>query len=153
MSEQVEQVEEVEEIEIPEPTDGIPESQRLALPAKIEALLFLSNEPLTTAQLASSTQMHERTLRKYCTRHRLPPPQQIVGWSRLLIAAFYLDEGSRSTKDVADLLGFPTTDALRKQLMRYTHRSATHLRDGHAVNAVARLMETELAAQGSNDGA
>jgi len=119
----------------------------------LKRALRLAHEPLTTAQLANATQMHERTLRKYCTRHRLPPPQQIVGWSRLLIAAFYLDEGSRTTKDVADLLGFPTTDALRKQLMRYTHRSATQLRDGHAVEAMARLMETELAAQGSNDGA
>jgi len=69
MSDQVEQAEEVEEIEaieeapepieIPEPTDGIPESQRLALPAKIEALLFLSNEPLTIAQLVEATESSE----------------------------------------------------------------------------------------------
>lgn len=114
----------------------------------LKRALRMAHEPLTTAKLASATQMHERTLRKYCTRHRLPPPQQIVGWARLLLVAFYLDEGGRSTRHVADLLGFPTTDALRKQLMRYTRRSATQLRDGHAVHAVARLMERELVAHG-----
>ncbi len=119
----------------------------------LQRALRMAHEPLTTSQLASATQMHERTLRKYCSRHRLPPPQQIVGWARLLIATFYLDEGTRSTKDVADLLGFPTTDALRKQLMRYTRRSATEVRDGRAVYAVARLMETELAKHGESHGA
>lgn len=128
----------------------------LALPdayvTLLKRALRMAHEPLTTSQLASATQMHERTLRKYCTRHRLPPPQQIVGWARLLIAAFYLDEGGRSTKAVADLLGFPTSDALRKQLMRYTRRSATQLQDGRAVYAVARLMEAELAIHGAKAG-
>lgn len=45
--------------EPPEPTDGIPEHQRLALPAKIEALLFLSNEPLTVAQLVEACESSE----------------------------------------------------------------------------------------------
>jgi segregation and condensation protein B len=49
----------VEQIAPPEPTDGIPESQRLALPAKIEALLFLSNEPLTVGQLVEATEQSE----------------------------------------------------------------------------------------------
>ena len=128
----------------------------LTLPDKyvtiLKRALRMAHEPLTTRQLATATQMHERTLRKYCTRHRLPPPQQIVGWARMLIAAFYFDERGRSTRDVADLLGFPTTDALRKQLMRYTGQSATQLRDGQAVPAVARLMETELLAYRAGDG-
>lgn len=55
----VEEVEPAEPIEIPEPTDGIPESQRLGLPAKIEALLFLSNEPLTVAQLVEACESSE----------------------------------------------------------------------------------------------
>lgn len=46
-------------VEVPDPTDGIPESQRLPLPAKIEALLFLSNEPLTVAQLVEACESSE----------------------------------------------------------------------------------------------
>ncbi len=45
--------------EPPEPTEGVPEHQRLALPAKIEALLFLSNEPLTVAQLVEACESSE----------------------------------------------------------------------------------------------
>lgn len=48
-----------ETIAVPEPTDGIPESQRLALPAKLEALLFLSNEPLTVDQLVEACESSE----------------------------------------------------------------------------------------------
>lgn len=54
-----EAVEETPSAEAPDPTDGIPESQRLGLPAKIEALLFLSNEPLTIAQLVEACESSE----------------------------------------------------------------------------------------------
>ncbi|MGH2905354.1 MAG: SMC-Scp complex subunit ScpB [Solirubrobacterales bacterium] len=43
----------------PEPTDGVPETHRLALPAKVEALLFLSPEPLTVAQLVEACESSE----------------------------------------------------------------------------------------------
>lgn len=73
MSEVPEMVEEVVEAEAqeiadaPEPTDGIPESQRLALPAKIEALLFLSNEPLTVAQLVEACEASESKVEQALT--------------------------------------------------------------------------------------
>lgn len=57
--EMVDEIVEAETVEAPEPTDGVPESQRLALPAKIEALLFLSNEPLTVAQLVEACESSE----------------------------------------------------------------------------------------------
>jgi segregation and condensation protein B len=45
--------------EAPEPTEGIPETHRLALPAKVEALLFLSPEPLTVGQLVEACESSE----------------------------------------------------------------------------------------------
>lgn len=60
-------VEEVEPVEVPDPTDGIPENQRLALPAKIEALLFLSNEPLTTDQLVEACESSEAKVEQALT--------------------------------------------------------------------------------------
>lgn len=65
MSEVPEAVEEV--VDAPEPTDGIPDSQRLALPAKIEALLFLSNEPLTVAQLVEACESSESKVEQALT--------------------------------------------------------------------------------------
>lgn len=54
-----EPIDEVEPVEPPEPDEGIPETQRLGLPSKIEALLFLSNEPLTVAQLVEALEASE----------------------------------------------------------------------------------------------
>lgn len=48
-----------EPVEPPDPTDGVPEHQRLSLPAKIEALLFLSNDPLTVGQLVEACESSE----------------------------------------------------------------------------------------------
>lgn len=45
--------------EMPDPTAGIPETERLSLTAKVEALLFLSNEPLTVAQLVEACESSE----------------------------------------------------------------------------------------------
>lgn len=45
--------------EIPDPTDGVPEAQRLGMPAKIEALLFLSPDPLSVAQLVEALEAGE----------------------------------------------------------------------------------------------
>jgi segregation and condensation protein B len=54
----VDQVE-AETIEIPDPTDGVPVAERLSLPAKVEALLFLSNDPLTVGQLVEACESNE----------------------------------------------------------------------------------------------
>lgn len=49
----------IESIQPPDPTDGVPETNRLGLTAKIEALLFLSSEPLSVAQLVEACESHE----------------------------------------------------------------------------------------------
>jgi segregation and condensation protein B len=56
-----------EPVEAADPTDGVPESQRLGLPAKIEALLFLSNEPLTIAQLVEACESSESKVEQALT--------------------------------------------------------------------------------------
>jgi segregation and condensation protein B len=50
---------EVEAAQVPGPTEGVPEAQRLSLTAKIEALLFLSNDPLTVEQLVEACESSE----------------------------------------------------------------------------------------------
>jgi segregation and condensation protein B len=43
----------------PDPTDGVPETHRLSLTAKIEALLFLSSDPLSVGQLVEACEASE----------------------------------------------------------------------------------------------
>ncbi len=45
--------------EPPSPLDGVPEHQRLSLPAKLEALLFISNDPLTIGDLVEACESSE----------------------------------------------------------------------------------------------
>lgn len=110
----------------------------------VRRALRLAHAPFSAADLASITQMHERSLRKYCERHSLPSPQQLVGWTRLLLAAYYLDEHGRAVTEVAELLGFPTPDALRKLIVRYTGHSSTVLRRVGALDDIARRLETAV---------
>lgn len=107
----------------------------------VKTALRLAHGPLTTTQLAGAVRLHERSLRKYCDRERLPNPQFIVGWSRLLMVAFYLDEPGRSLQALAEMLAFPSESALRKQLQRYTHSSASQLRQRGALRTTAGLFE------------
>jgi AraC-like DNA-binding protein len=103
-----------------------------------------AHEHLPASKLAALMQMHERTLRKYCEGRHLPSPQIIAGWSRLLLAALYLDEPGRTIAGVADLLGYPTPGALRKQILRYTQRSPRDLRLQGALSTVVQLLHRTL---------
>ncbi len=72
---------------------------RVALPISLEMIfrsaLRQAYSPVAATTLAESLRMSDRGLRKYCARHSIPNPQTIVGWARLLIAGFYLDDKGR----------------------------------------------------------
>ncbi|MCO4100562.1 MAG: helix-turn-helix transcriptional regulator [Gemmatimonas sp.] len=102
--------------------------------------LRYAHEHLPASKLAALMQMHERTLRKFCETRRLPSPQIIAGWARLLIAALYIEERGRTFVSIARLLGYPTVGALRKQITRYTNRSPKQLRDAGAMAVSLQLL-------------
>jgi len=110
----------------------------------LKAAIRLAHAPISAESLADATRMHERTLRKYCTQHRLPSPQWIIGWARLLIAGFYLDEPGRTMVQVAEMLEFPSSCALRNQMKRYTGTTSRSMREGSASLALARTLERSM---------
>jgi hypothetical protein len=107
----------------------------------LKAALRLAHFPITAESLGDATGMHERSLRKYCTQHRLPSPQWIIGWARLLIASFYLDEPGRTVAQVASILDFPSACALRNQLKRYSALATRPLRAHGTSRTIARRLE------------
>lgn len=113
------------------------------------AALRLAHRPISLPQLAQATQMHERTLRKYCDRHRLPSPQWIIGWARCLLAAYYLEESGRPVQAVAEVLHFNSAVLLANHLRRYTGLTATELRRCGALAIAARRLEEFLRAETS----
>lgn len=63
-----------------------------------------------------------------------------MGWARLLVAGYYLEEPGRSVANVAELLEFPGACALRNQLERYSNLSTQQLRT-HGTSLLARALE------------
>lgn len=104
----------------------------LSLPGPMVTLLKvalrLANRPFTVEDLAVAAGMSIRSLRRYCEREGLPGPQWIVGWARILTAGYFLAGSGRSTSEVAQTLGYPSSDALRNQLRRYTGAATGDLR-------------------------
>lgn len=107
----------------------------------LRAALRLAHEPIRLDRFALATEMHERTLRKYCERYQLPSPQWIIGWARCLLAAYYLDDCGRSIQSIASLLKFSSPVLLANHLRRYTGMTATKLRAEGALASVARKLE------------
>jgi hypothetical protein len=95
---------------------------RLPMPSEFEVLMRrairLSFRPAKLPDFAEACQLHERSLRKYCTRYRYPEPQRILLWARLLTSAYFVERFAMDLSDVAQLLGFASADALRKLIRR-----------------------------------
>lgn len=107
----------------------------------LKTALRLAHQPITGQTLAAAAGMPERSLRRHCQDAALPSPQWIIGWARLLIAGFYLDEPGRTVMQVAELLQFPSSCALRNQLRRYTGLSARRIRSGGSTALLCRALE------------
>ncbi len=123
-----------------------------ALLAVVKPALRLAHSPISMLRLAGATQMHERTLRKYCDQHGFASPQWIIGWARLLTAAYYLDEPGRTVQNVAELLAFPSAASLANHMRRYTKATPSALRASGAVQTVASLMKAGMTRGSTDDG-
>ena len=114
----------------------------------LKTALRIAHRPITARALADAAGMPERSLRKLCEDALIPSPQWIIGWARLLVAAYYLDDPGRTILQTADLLQFTSSCALRNQLRRYTGLSPRQLRaQGCAIllcRAVERAAEQHL---------
>lgn len=106
--------------------------------------VLLAHAPIPLPKLASIARLHERSLRKYCQIHGLPSPQWIVGWARMLVVAYYLEETGRSVQSIARLLGFSSSSQLGNHVHRYTGMSCSALRGATPLVTVSRRLELAL---------
>jgi AraC-like DNA-binding protein len=89
-----------------------------------------ANTVLTVERLADECGVHRRTLRNRLRAAGLPAPEQLIGWSRLLVAAALLELPGRSVGTVASQVGFSSETAFRSMLGRYTGFKPKELRQG-----------------------
>lgn len=95
----------------------------------------------TAAELARTARCSPRTLRRALCAARLPSPERLIAWQRLLHAARLLDDG-RSADCVARILEFSSGSALRKSLKQLTGLRPSELRAGGGLALLAeRFLE------------
>ena len=110
----------------------------------LRAALLHAHRPMSLPTLAASLRMHERSVRKYCVQHRLPSPQWLMGWARVLTAAHYLDIGTWSIKDTAAILGFASPAQFSNLLRRYTGLTARALMQDGALQSATQCAENAI---------
>jgi AraC-like DNA-binding protein len=87
-----------------------------------------SHQALTVDGVARALGLHRKTLAERCSLAGTLPPQQMLGWCRLLAAAVLLEDHGRPVEHIALELDFPSGAAFRNMLKRYTGLSPAELR-------------------------
>jgi AraC-like DNA-binding protein len=116
-------------------------------PSVREAVLLAvtrAHERLSPEQLAELLALHRRTLSKRLSSAGFPPPQRLITWGRMIVAAHMLEDPNRSANSVAVTLEFPSGSAFRNTCQRYLHATPEKIRarggGGYAVRALLRTV-------------
>lgn len=117
-------------------------------PARVRPLVAYglknSYQHLSVDVAARALGLHRKTLAERCAVAGAPPPQQVLGWCRMLAAAILLEEDGRAVDHVAAELGFASGAAFRNMLKRYTGLNPAELRARGTVTEVARQFRTAM---------
>lgn len=119
---------------------------RTAVPDKLWSLVEYvaahSTEGLTVDQVSSSLGVPQRTLANQVRRFGLPTTERLIGWMRILHAAWLRDEYTCSITVAAQALSFPSASALRHMVRRYTGMSLSEL-DTNGVSRICSIASFE----------
>ncbi len=94
---------------------------------------------------AGALGLHRKTLHDRCTQAGTLPPQQILGWCRMLAAAVLLEDRGRPVDHIALELQFPSGAAFRNMLKRYTGLNPQQLRKRGTISEMSRLFARAVA--------
>ena len=83
---------------------------------------------LTSHRLADILATSRRTLVAKLAHDHFPPPQKLISWGRLVVAAQMLEDRNRSADSVARILDFPSGSAFRNTCQRYLGSSPQEIR-------------------------
>ncbi len=84
---------------------------------------------LTTHRLADILTTSRRTLIARLAAEGFPPPQKLITWGRLIVAAQMLEDPRRSADGVARMLDFPSGSAFRNSCQRYLRATPHEIRE------------------------
>ena len=96
---------------------------------------------LTGQRLAEIVGTSKRSLLTALADAKCPPPQKLITWGRLIVAAQMLEDGQRTADGVARLLDFPSGSAFRNTCQRYVGATPQEIRaKGGAAWAASRFI-------------
>lgn len=107
-------------------------------------LLEHTPELITPRDVASAAFCHPKTLRERLQRAHLPPTGHLIVWTRLLHAAYLLEDAGRTIENVAELLGFPSAAALGNQIKRYAGFSPLALRRSGGLLMLVKIFRLQI---------
>lgn len=108
-----------------------------------------AHQRLTPQQLASILGIRRRALAARLEAAGFPPPQRLITWGRLIVAAQMLEDTERSADSVAVALDFPSGSAFRNSCQRYVRRTPLEIRRDGGARCVIAAMVADLAAGSS----
>ena len=87
-----------------------------------------AHERLSPLALARQLGVPRRTVSQRLASAGYPPPQRLLTWGRLIVAAHMLEDRHRSADRVAASLDFPSGSAFRNTAQRYLHATPRQIR-------------------------
>jgi len=103
-----------------------------------------AGESPTIDDISHALGVHRRTLVNRMQSALLPPPSELWAWSRVLLAARYLEMPGRSVEWVALTVGYPSGNALRNSLKKYTGLAPSELREDDGFARVTLAFRSAL---------
>lgn len=123
-------------------TEAVRALLRAVRPTVRDAVLVAvtrAHQRLTPEQLAQVLGIRRRALAERLEAAGFPPPQRLVTWGRLIVAAQMLEDRERSADSVALSLDFPSGSAFRNTCRRYVGRAPLEIGRGGAAVVIAAL--------------
>jgi AraC-like DNA-binding protein len=112
----------------------------------VEAILAHPDEVTSIRGLADALGVHRKTVFNRCDRTGFLSPTELLGWCRLALVAYHLENTGCTVETIALELAYPSSNALRNTIKRYTGLRAGDIRQDGAVSTVIRALARRLTA-------
>jgi AraC-like DNA-binding protein len=105
-----------------------------------------AHERLSVEGLARLLALPRRTVSQRLAAAGFPPPQRLLAWGRLIVAAHLLEDRHRSAGRVAAALDFPSASAFRNLCQRYLNATPSEIRERGGATYVLETALLEIGA-------
>lgn len=119
-------------------------------PLVADAVLLVvtrAHERLSPQALARLLAQPRRAVTQRLSAEGFPPPQRLITWGRLIVAAHMLEDKHRRVERVANTLDFPSGSAFRNSCQRYLHATPGQVRSRGGAAYVVRAMMRQVHAR------